>query len=356
VSTRRILAALLLAIAFVPSLAADDTVRIGVMGLFHARDLSVRPAAGVLLVDCGARRWTLEGAQTLRLHLRGSAIECTTPQGRHLASSVRVRSRSGDADFRLAVPGKIERRYHGVLEVAPRPRELEAVVAMDREAAVASAVAAESPPGAPLEALKAQAVVTRSYYAAARGRHVRFDFCDTTHCQFLRQPPEPGAPASLAAQSTRGWVLAYAGATVPALYSASCGGRTHTLAELGLHGDGYPYYSVDCPYCQKRSPAWESRLDPAQGRPLLGAKSESARLAVGRKLGWSAVPGNDYQARLQGGEVVVRGRGAGHGLGLCQAGASDMAARGAGFREILEHYFPNTTLLNLNDQGLAAGR
>jgi stage II sporulation protein D len=348
--------ALALAIALAPALAAQDTVRIGVMGLFHSREFAVRPAGGVLVVECGPRRWTLEGAQTLRLQLRGGAIECSARQGRHLASFARVHSSSGDADFRLAVPGRIERRYRGALEIVPRKRELEAVVAVDREVAVASAVAAESPPGAPLEALKAQAVVTRSYYAATRGRHARFDFCDTTHCQFLRQPPGPGDPASLAAQSTRGWVLAYEGSTVPALYSARCGGRTRTLAELGLRSDGYPYYSVDCPYCQKRSPVWESRLDPAEGKPLLGQKSENARLAVGRKLGWSAVPGSDYQARLEGGEVVVRGRGAGHGAGLCQAGASDMAAHGAGFRQILEHYFPNTTLVNLNDQGLAAAR
>ena len=355
-SPRRICVVLLLALAATPLLATQDTVRIGVMGLFHARELTVRPAGGVLVVECGSRRWTLEGAQALHLHLRGAVVECTARQGRQNASSLRVRSRTGDADFRLAVPGKLERRYHGVLEITARARELEAVVLMDREIAVASAIAAESPPGAPLEALKAQAVVTRSYYAAARGRHPTFDFCDTTHCQFLRQPPAPGSPAGQATAATRGWVLAYGGATVPALYSARCGGRTRTLADLGLHGDGYPYYSVDCPYCQKHSPLWESRLDPAQAKGLLGKKSERARLEVGRKLGWSAVPGNDYQARLEGGEVVVQGRGAGHGLGLCQAGAADMAAHGAGFRQILEHYFPNTTLVNLEDQGVSAGR
>jgi stage II sporulation protein D (peptidoglycan lytic transglycosylase) len=355
-SPRRVLLLLLLALAVAPAADAGDTVRIGVLGLFHSRDFIVRPAGGVLVVECGARRWTLEGAQSVRLRLRGAGVECVTGQGRHTAPSVRVHARSGEADLRLAVAGRIERRYRGVLEITPRQRELEAVVAMDRELAVASAVAAESPPGAPLEALKAQAVVTRSYYVAARGRHLTFDFCDTTHCQFLRQPPRPGDPALLAAQSTRGWVLAYAGSTVPALYSASCGGRTHTLAELGLQADGYPYFAVDCPYCQKRSPVWESRLDPAQGKPLLGRPSERARLEVGRKLGWSAVPGADYRARLEGGEVVVEGRGAGHGIGLCQAGASDMAAHGAGFRQILEHYFPNTTLVNRNDQGLAGGR
>ena len=355
-SPRRALAALLLALCLAPALLADDTVRIGVLGLFHSREFTVRPAGGVLVVECGPRRWTLEGAQTLHLRLRGAAVECSARQGRYAAASVRVRSREAEADFRLAVPGRIERHYRGVLQVTPQPRELQAVVVMDRELAVASAVAAESPPGAPLEALKAQAVVTRSYYAAARGRHLTFDFCDTTHCQFLRQPPPPGSPAWLAAQATRGWVLAYAGATLPALYSASCGGRTRTLAELGLHADGYPYFAVDCPYCRKHSPVWESRLDPTEGKPLLGQKSERARLAVGRRAGWSAVPGTDYRARLEGGEVVVRGQGAGHGLGLCQAGAADLAAHGASFRQILEHYFPNTTLVNLDDQGVAAGR
>src|SRR6266571_2973368 len=60
---------------------------------------------------------------------------------------------------------------------------------MDRETATASVVAAENTPDTPLEALKAQAVAARSYFVAGRGRHHDFDFCDTTHCQFLREPP-----------------------------------------------------------------------------------------------------------------------------------------------------------------------
>src|ERR1039458_7897639 len=43
---------------------------------------------------------------------------------------------------------------------------------------------------APSEALKALAVAARSYFVAGKGRHRDFDFCDTTHCQFLREAPE----------------------------------------------------------------------------------------------------------------------------------------------------------------------
>ena len=58
-----------------------------------------------------------------------------------------------------------------------------------------------------------------------------------------------------------------------------------------------------------------------------------------------ALPICNYQARREGAKVVIHGRGAGHGVGLCQTGAAAMAADGAGFRQILARYFPNTVLI-----------
>ena len=62
------------------------------------------------------------------------------------------------------------------------------------------------------------------------------------------------------------------------------------------------------------------------------------------------VPGSNFEARREGGKFVIHGRGAGHGLGLCQKGAAAMAAEGAGFREILARYFPNTILIAADRQ------
>jgi stage II sporulation protein D len=245
----------------------------------------------------------------------------------------------------LGVPGKIERRFQGRLEVTPREGGLQVVVAMDREVAVASSVAAESPPRAPLEALKAQAVVTRSYYAAAGPRHDEFDFCDTTHCQYLREPPALDHTAGRATRATRKLVLRYQGQTVGALFSASCGGRTRSLAEVGMGSAGYPYFSVECPYCRRGAPRWEARLEAKDIARLLEAdRSEQARLDVGRRLGWNTVPGNNYRVHREEGTLVLEGRGRGHGIGLCQEGAAAMAAVGADFHQILQHYYPNTTV------------
>jgi stage II sporulation protein D len=165
---------------------------------------------------------------------------------------------------------------------------LQAIVKMELENAVASIVAAESPPGAPLEARKAQAVLARSFLIAARGRHEGFDFCDTTHCQFLRAAPPAGSPAAKAAKETEDLVIAYQGHAIAALYSANCGGKTRTLEDAGWSAEPYPYFAIDCP---------------------------------------------------------VRGAAHGHRIGMCQEGAAQMARSGKTFREILALYFPATTIV-----------
>ena len=120
-----------------------------------------------------------------------------------------------------------------------------ATISMDLELAVASVVAAESAPVAAIEALKAQAVVARSFYLASQHRHEGFDFCDTTHCQFIRQSPGPGTDAFRAAEATHGLVLTYQGRVLAALYSAVCGGHTRSL-EPSREADTYPYFAVEC--------------------------------------------------------------------------------------------------------------
>jgi stage II sporulation protein D len=77
---------------------------------------------------------------------------------------------------------------------------------------------------------------------------------------------------------------------------------------------------------------------------LLSGHSESARLAVGRRLGWNAVLSDNFTATERGGDVLLDGVGQGHGVGLCQRGARAMADDGADFRTIIQRYFPNTKI------------
>ena len=239
--------------------------------------------------------------------------------------------------FAVEVPHKLRRDYFGTLRIESTGTHLRCVVGIEREVAVASIVAAESSPHAKPDCLAAQAVAARSFLVAAGASHVGADFCDTTHCQFLREAPPAESAFHGAASRTSGLVLRYqsdeAAHTLAAMYSRSCGGRTRTLAELGLPARGYPYYAVECAFCRAHPELW-------QREAMESANNERARLDYNRIHGWSALPGHiDTSTALR-----IEGRGVGHGIGLCQLGAADMAARGAGFAEVLNHYYPNTTL------------
>ncbi len=348
----------LLAVAFAaPAAARPARLRIGVFSLFHPTELVLEPEPHrALRLAAGEESLILTGSERVRCLAARGEVECRAGARAVSGRSVRAVGRGGaEADFTLAVPGRISRHYLGELEISATGRELIPVVEMDVEVAVASAVEAESPPGAPLAALEAQAVVTRSYYLGSRPRHRWFDFCDTTHCQFLRSPPAAGSPAARAALLTRGVVLLYRGAALPALFCASCGGRTRTLREVGLTPRGYPYYSVACPVCVRLARRWKVRLSLEQAAPLIAHPGwEDARLRLDRQLGWETVPGNNYTVEREGDAVILEGRGAGHGLGLCQMGAAGMARQGSSFARILAHYFPNTVLGNPPAQQLTA--
>jgi stage II sporulation protein D len=327
-----------------PCASAGD-LRIGVFGLLHPQQLVITcPRGQMLVLSAGPRQISLSSGASALLYLVKGQVRVQGRDESFLATEVRVAGiMAKGSDFLLSVPGKLARQYRGQLDVTCRIDELIAVVEMDLETAVASAVAAESVPGASLEALKAQAVATRSYYLASRLRHTQFDFCDTTHCQFLREAPPPQSLAAQAAAATRGLVLFYDGVPVPALFSGSCGGRTRTLAEIGLAPAPYPYFSVACNYCLQHSPHWQARLEAAEAAGL-ASHSEASRLKLGRILGWDVVPGNNYDLQPQGNEVMVEGRGKGHGVGLCQLGAAWMARQGRSFQEILAFYYPSTVV------------
>lgn len=346
---------------------SSANVHIGVLGLFHPHEFTVSaPAGSALLVRAGEERIVLEkssgvGSANIR---NGAGVISASEDGEVVvtaghqvvrAPKVTISSRENDpADFVLSIPQKITRHYRGTLEIKPASGTLIAVVAMDQETAVASVVAAESTSDTPLEALKAQAVAARSYLVASRGRHHEFDFCDTTHCQFLREPPAPSTAAAVASAATRGLVLAHDSHPVAAMYTRSCGGRTRTPAELGLSAGAYPYYSVECKHCRAHPVRWSSRIS-AQDAATLHSSDESARLNIDRRLGWNAVPSNDFVVKTERDQsmhgqsmhdqIVVEGTGQGHGIGLCQSGARAMAEEGADFRQILSHYYPNTTIV-----------
>jgi len=132
-----------------PCVCAARELRIGVFGLFHPERLviSALPAQTVI-VTAGTQQIVVSDGGGAFLYLEGNQVRVRFNDESLVASEVDVADRMGRAtDFLISIPGKITRRFRGKLAVKCQIDELEAVVEMDLETAVASAVAAESVPG-----------------------------------------------------------------------------------------------------------------------------------------------------------------------------------------------------------------
>jgi stage II sporulation protein D len=265
----------------------------------------------------------------------------------------------------------------GELVVQPRDGVLLLTLTMPAEDYVAAVLAGESAGFKSDEGLKAMAVAARTYAAYFGSRHKLegFDFCDTTHCQDVRLGNE-SARVRAAVAGTEGELLWYEGHPAATYYHRSSGGEIEDAAALdsNLH---VPYLRRHQDQYCSRGDEWHAQIKMADlsralerpvntvsvasrletgrvktvvvnGRPM---SATDFRLAIGRTLGWDKVRSDLYQLEDRGSIVAIRGRGQGHGVGLCQVGADNMGQQGHSYREILAYYYPGTAL-GINAQGL----
>jgi stage II sporulation protein D len=292
--------------------------------------------------------------------------------GRHL-----VRFRSAGAVIQVNGKG-----YRGWVEIRKKRNGLLLVVnELDVEEYLNGVIAAEIPPDWKFEALKAQAVASRTYAlyqkqsAGKRPYHILATVDGQVYSGNRGEHPQ----AVRAVRETRGVVITYHGEIIPAFYHSSCGGHTENAAELW--GIDEPYLKgVDCE-CQEISKygIWEKRVPLSEVLSALrkmgyrlhdildvgiGGITPAGRVKeviVTRRGGKLMVPAEDLRAalgntlipsvffelELSGREAVFSGRGRGHGVGLCQWGAEEMAIRGYDYQSILGHYYPGTKLTKI---------
>src|SRR5262245_20430230 len=230
-----------------------------------------------------------------------------------------------------------------------------------------------------------QAIISRTYALSQAGRHARdgFDLCSSTHCQRFdpsRLRTSRWADLARAAVTrTAGEILWYDDAPARVLYHADCGGHTSDAADVwggapapylvAERDDGAAHTSWhleltrdalrEALAADPRTSAGDrldgidvvsrdaagraSVIDIAGARPTL-VRGETLREVVTRALGPRSLRSTLFSVRRTRTGFVFDGRGFGHGVGLCQAGAYARLATGASPAGVLRHYFPGTEL------------
>lgn len=263
---------------------------------------------------------------------------------------------------------------------------------MDLETYLWGVVAAEMPAYFELEALKAQAVAARTYVIKRKEmlpspKHPQALVCtDPAHCQAWRGSREMreiwgfwgsfsyGRKIKKAVGETKGVVITYQGKLIDPVYHSTCGGKTADAQEVW--GFAIPYLkSVPCrgdelsPRFREKKAFSLAELDRCLGtnlehaRPSLG-KEESLvsvleKTASGRvktiRCGEKILSGQEIRKLLnlnstqfwvkeEGKTIIFETTGYGHGVGMCQYGANQMAKEGKNYTEILRHYYSGTEI------------
>ncbi|MBF0207778.1 MAG: SpoIID/LytB domain-containing protein [Oligoflexia bacterium] len=279
----------------------------------------------------------------------------------------------------------------------------------------------------PIEALKAQAVASRSYAFYKMRSRVRgfqenenitfFDIENSERHQVSGSLLDETSNTASAAKNTAGEVLSFKGKKfVPIYFHAKCGGSTLLPEDVWEKGandkNTLGYHRVDCPFCQgKGVEIWKLELNKKDFYPLvsqiLKSKGTTKRVAKGvagtsgvdfspdkmrpdninikiitnkidstsvdfilqnrkkhtthlfsvkksfiRKYwGYDKVYSNRFiiengDGRGNNNKLTLKGSGKGHGVGLCQMGALELAKRGWSYSQILKYYFPEHVIVN----------
>jgi len=272
-----------------------------------------------------------------------------------------------------------KRRVGGRVRLLVRNGQLLAVAVVPVETYVAAVISRETPRLFHPEALKAQAVASRTYaYGALRKpKDPAYDLLGSVEDQVFEGVDDVFSMFRDATLETSGLVLMYQGEFAQTVYHSTCGGRTESA--VNAWGRDVPYLrSRTCEDCSS-SPAyrWHYRMTQEEGRRVARAMglpsggknlrisiaglNSSGRISrmlltssgVSRETQAAAFRSTVGYARMRslwatiepdGDEWIIKGRGYGHGVGMCQYGANGMAKAGKGFREILARYYPGSEL------------
>jgi stage II sporulation protein D len=325
-------------------------------------------------IEAGARSVPVSGEA---LRVEGERV----PDGRVVVEptgggGIRAGSVTRSGSIRLISTGPIrvrDRALPGTVTVRSAGENgLDVINEVALEPYVERAVAGEVYADWPMEALKAQAVLGRTYALYERQRHrgADFDLEGSVLSQKYAAGPVP-VRVQEAVGSTRGEFLSFGGEPILAAFHSAAGGQTATAEEVW--GESLPYLrAVDSPDQECPEYFWSYEIErddlmhvlkeagfvPVRGEEIrVVERTASGRVAAlqvagvefsGRSLrevlGGRAIRSTLFDVRVQDGLVRFLGSGAGHGVGLSQWGAHQMAREGRSYREILAHYFPGTRL------------
>lgn len=303
------------------------------------------------------------------------------------ADTILIQTNSLKSFFKIQMlDKKIKTRlYQGNLLITHKNGYLKIINSIDLQRYLAGVIETEGGGNKHVEFYKVQAILSRTYALGHRNRHQKegYNLCDDVHCQAYKNKLRFTPDITQAISDTDDLIMVDANnKIIDGFFSANCGGQTSETD--WIWNEKLPYLpTVKDTFCThtwqanwtKKIGQWEWKKyltdkyafpvnhpeygkylyhfdqkerkifygDPALGIPLHELRSHF-RL---KSTFFSVAPEGDY--------VLITGRGFGHGIGMCQEGAMNMAKKGFAFQSIIQFYFRPTEIIHYEEYILRKG-
>ncbi len=279
----------------------------------------------------------------------------------------RTEDDSGIFQLKPDSPPVLKREYDDDLAIISRNGNLQIINKINIEKYVSGVVETEGGPDAPLEYCKTQAILVRTYAIKNMYKHSGsgFSLCDDIHCQAYKGKSR-NSLINKAVEETRGIVLTdLQNNPLTTPYHSNCGGETSDASDV-WQKDITCLVKTKDPFCtQSPNAKWTKRIQVSDWEHYLrisGIYIENARpadyefnqltrekfyrfknqkvLLTRIRDDWN-LKSTFFSVASEGNILILKGKGFGHGVGLCQEGAIEMARVGYTFADILHFYFRN---------------
>ncbi len=272
------------------------------------------------------------------------------------------------------------RKYEDDIELFVSENAITIVNLVDIDNYLSGVVESEGGGGQHIEYYKVQALMSRTYALKYVNKHNKegFSLCDRVHCQAYHSMLRFTPLIREAVQLTTGSVmLDEKDQLIDSYFHANCGGQTsepdyvwnNAIPYLTTFVDTFCIYTKQAKW-EKRIPKteWEEYFSKQFNYPIQDSvwreklyqfkQDERKAFYVAPSFG---IPLRDIRQKfglkstffstyLENNEVVISGKGYGHGVGLCQEGAMKMARSGYDFRQIAKFYFPGARIIDLSEK------
>ena len=286
------------------------------------------------------------------------------------------KNRNNELRVECAYPALKERKYEGNLTLYSKDSSINIINTINLEKYVAGVVESESGPNAVREYYKTQAIICRTYALDHLNRHILegYNLCDNVHCQVFKSKPYQNHIIIEATKSTEGLVITDTSFNlITAAFHSNSGGQTINSEDVWSSATSYLKSITDTfAYNQIHSEWLDSialldwidyleknniTINPSNITETQFEFNQSLRKIYFYCNG-DSIPlkkirsdfkfkSTFFSTELKDGFIYFSGKGYGHGVGLSQESAMQMAKIGYSYYEIINCFYKNIRIINV---------